>query len=118
MWAQAVACAIGLWITAAPDLLGSGRAAEVNEQIVGPLAASFACVAMWQVARSLRWVNVVFGAWLVASPAVLGCSGSEAAHSILAGIALLGFSSVRGRLTHRYDGGWRMLFAKRHGQPE
>jgi hypothetical protein len=117
MWAQAAACAIGLWLTAAPDILGSGRAAEVNGQVVGPLVASFACVAMWQVSRPLRWVNVAAGGWLAAAPAVLGYGGGEAANCVLSGLGLLGFSLVRGRITHRYGGGWGMLLAKRPPQP-
>lgn len=115
MWAQGIACAVGLWLMASPQVLGYGGAARINDLVVGPVAAAIACVAIWQVTRPVRWANVVLGAWLVLSPLILGLSPSPAANSILTGLALGGFSCVRGRLTHRNGGGWATIFRGTHG---
>jgi hypothetical protein len=112
MWAQAVACAVGVWLMASPEVLGYGGAARVNDLVIGPIAASLACVALWQVTRPVRWGNVVPGAWLVLSPLILGHSPAAAVNSCLSGLALGGLSCRRGRLTHRMGGGWAELFRK------
>jgi hypothetical protein len=108
-----VACLVGLWLMASPEVLGYGGAARVNDQVVGPLAASLACVAMWQVLRSLRWANVVLGAWLILAAAVLGHDVVAAGNSVASGLVLGGVSLVRGRLTRRTGGGWRSLRGSR-----
>jgi hypothetical protein len=117
MWAQGVACGIGLWLMASPQVLGYGGAARINDLAVGPIAASIACVALWQVTRSVRWANLGVAAWLVLSPLVLGHVPAAAANSILSGLALGGLSCVRGRLTHRMGGGWAELFRKEVRRP-
>lgn len=109
MWAQGIACAVGLWLMASPEALGYGGAARINDLVVGPIAASVACVALWQVTRAVRWTNLPLGAWLVVSPLMLAHSPSAAANSVLSGVALAGLACVRGRLTHRTGGGWSTL---------
>lgn len=107
MWAQGIACAIGIWLMASPEVLGYGGTARVHALVVGPIAASLACVAMWQVTRPIRWVNVVIGAWLVLSSAILSDSALSIVNSILSGLALGGLSCFRGRVRHRMAGGGR-----------
>lgn len=109
MWAQGIACGIGLWLMASPQVLGYGGAARINDLVAGPISASLACVAMWQVTRPVRWANLGVGAWLLLSPLILGHVSAAAANSVLSGLALAGFSCVRGRLTHRLGGGWAAL---------
>lgn len=117
MWAQAVACAVGVWLMASPQALGTAGAARINDLVVGPLAASIAGVALWQVTRAVRWANVVLGAWLALSPLVLGHSSSAALNSCLSGLALGGLSCVRGRLRHRLGGGWAEVLRKKAPVP-
>src|SRR5687767_1665798 len=71
-WAQVAATAVAMWLMAAPAALDYTGAAATSDRVVGPIAASVACMAIWPVLRSLRWVNVVLGAWLVAAPWLLG----------------------------------------------
>jgi hypothetical protein len=98
---------------ASPEVLGFGGAARMNDQVVGPLSASLACVAMWQVTRSLRWVNVVLGAWLVLAAIALGHDPVAGVNSLVSGLILCGVSCVRGKLTRRMGGGWRSLRGSR-----
>ena len=107
MWARFVNAALGVWLMAAPAVLGySGTAAATNDRIVGPVAASAAIIAMWEATRGLRRVNLLLGAWLIAAPWVLGHPDAAAWNSVLVGVATAAASLVRGRLTHRYAGGW------------
>jgi hypothetical protein len=110
MWAQLINTAIGIWLMAAPAVLHSSRAAEVNDRIVGPLAATFACVAVWEITRGCRWVNLPLGLWLLVSPLVLQFSGKDAVSCVLCGIGLAAFSFFGGHVRTRFGGGWRALW--------
>lgn len=110
MWARLINFAIGIWLMAAPAVLHSPRGAEINDRIVGPLAASAACIALWEITRPCRRANLVFGAWLAISPLFVPSSGADVLNSILCGVALAGFSFVAGRIRKRYGGGWKALW--------
>jgi hypothetical protein len=108
--ARIVAVAAGVWLMAAPAVLGYGGAAETNDRIVGPIAASFAFVACWEVVGALRWPTVPLGAWLVAAPAVLGYGDAGAwTSSIAAGLVIVGTGLVGRDATDKFDGGWRSV---------
>jgi hypothetical protein len=51
MWAQCLNAMLGIWLMAAPTILGYGGPARTNHQIVGPLAVSCAVIALWEVTR-------------------------------------------------------------------
>jgi hypothetical protein len=114
MWAQAIATAIGIWLAAAPEVLGYGGAAKLNDQIAGPLIATFGLIAIWEVTRGLRWLNVLPGAWLILAPWVLGYVQTPLVHSLILGGLLFGASLVRGKITNRFGGGWSSLW---RGEP-
>jgi predicted cobalt transporter CbtA len=111
VWAQLIATALGIWLMAAPDVLGHGEPARTNDQIVGPLVATFAFIAVWEVTRGLRWLNAVLGAWLVVAPALLGYPEPRSIiNSVVVGVVVIGLSLVRGAMTERFGGGWRSLW--------
>jgi hypothetical protein len=111
MYAQLAVFLLGVWLTAAPGLLGFGEPARANFHIVGPLVALFALTAAYQVTRPVRWVNLPFGVWLVNSPWVLGYAGqTETVWCVAVGLAVAGLSLVRGAMTKRFGGGWSALW--------
>lgn len=128
MWAQILNTLLGLWLMAAPDVLGYRGAAGVNDHILGPIAASAACVALWEVTRAVRWVNLPIGLWLIAAPWVLGYGAAPRLNSLAVGLPLVAFAAVRGELRQRFGGGWSALWGKpcsgmrvesvEHGQEE
>ncbi|HXH81352.1 MAG TPA: hypothetical protein VNN07_00320 [Candidatus Tectomicrobia bacterium] len=101
----------GIWLMVAPVVLGYGEPASANDRIVGPLVASIAIVAMWEVVRGLRWLNVPLAAWLVAAPWVLEYPAAAAASTVLTGLAIGGLACLGGRVTQQFGGGWRSLGA-------
>ena len=80
---------------------------------MGPLLATFACVGMWEVTRPLRRVNTLIGGWMLLAPWILGMPTVPTVQCVVAGAAVIGLSLIRGRLTHRFAGGWSSLLPAR-----
>jgi hypothetical protein len=113
MWAQIINTIIGLWLMAAPAILGYSGPANTNQRIVGPIAVSFAVIACWEVTRQARWTNLVLGVWLIVAPLVLSHETSAGITSIASGVLLALFSLVRGRYRpERFGGGWSALWKR------
>ncbi len=107
MWAQLLSAGVGIWLMAAPAVLGYAGPAATNDHIVGPTAASFAVIALWQATRGARWMNLPLGVWLILAPWILGYAGMPPTiNSSVAGLVLATLSFVHGSRTHRYAGGW------------
>lgn len=110
MGAHLVSAAVGIWLMAAPAVLGYGDPAATSDRIVGPLVASFALIALWEVTRAIRWVNVVLAAWMILAPVLLGYEHLAFINSVSSGLMVGGLSLVRGRTKHSFAGGWRSLW--------
>jgi hypothetical protein len=111
MWAQILNAILGLWLMAAPDLLGYGGIAADNDHVVGPLAASVAVIAIWQVTRPVRWANLALGAWLLIAPWVLEYERSAQLNDTIVGLLLIAFAAIGGKVeSHRFGGGWSALW--------
>jgi hypothetical protein len=95
---------------AAPAVLGSAGAVRTNDHVVGPLVLSAAIIAVSEVTRPVRWVNVALGLWLILAPWVLGAEQKALANSTVVGLLLIGFALVRGRVRHSVGGGWAALW--------
>jgi hypothetical protein len=113
MLAQAACAVVGLWLMAAPTVLGYGDPARTTDRIVGPLVASIACIAMWEVVRDLRRANLLAAVWLLVAPWVLGYDVTPAVNSLAAGALLAALARRRGALAQRFGGGWRALLPRR-----
>jgi hypothetical protein len=110
LWAHIISTALGIWLMAAPAVLEYGDPARANDRIVGPAAATVACVAAWEVTRGLRWINLVLGAWLLLSPWLFGYPPNAFLSTLLTGLALMALSLVKGRTDTPFGGGWRVLW--------
>lgn len=79
----------GVWLMFAPAVLDDAGVAENNDRTFGPIGASFAFVALWEVLRPLRWATLPVGVWLVVAPLVLTYDDAGAiVSSVAAGIVL------------------------------
>lgn len=110
MWAQLVAMAAGLWAMAAPGVIGYDDPARSIHHVIGPIVASLACVALWEIARGLRWANLLLGAALLAAPLVQPFETAAALNSFAVGATVGIASLIRGQVAGRYGGGWRALW--------
>jgi hypothetical protein len=109
MWARIASVVLGIWLVSAPAVLGYAGPAATNDRIVGPLVASLAFIAIWEVARPLRRVHLVLGAWLLIAPLALGYGLAPALNSVVVGLLVILLSFVRGRVEQRFGGGWSSL---------
>lgn len=88
-WQDGVNLILGLWIFASPWILqlttatgadatgaATNNAAMWNLYIVGIVIAALAAVALFAFQVWEEWTNLALGAWLFASPWVLGFSSS------------------------------------------
>jgi hypothetical protein len=106
-WTLLISSAVGVWLMFAPAIFATqGRAAD-SDHLVGALVVTFAIIAMAEVTRSARFINIPFGAWIVLAPWVLsGFTSTAKVNAVLSGIALIMLSVPRGRVRERY-GSWQ-----------
>lgn len=110
--ARLVTVCLGIWLMAAPAVLGyTGTAADVH-RVLGPIAGGAAFVAIAQAVHMLRWVCVPVGALLVIAP-VLGFPADAAVNSIGTGLAIAALGLVQGEIDQDFGGGWRIIWQGR-----
>jgi hypothetical protein len=110
MWPQIINAAVGIWLMAAPAVLGYGDPARTNDRIAGPLAAAFAIIAVSEITRPVRWLNLPIGLWLLIAPWVLSFSTVATVNSIIAGVILIVCARLGGGETSQFGGGWSALW--------
>jgi hypothetical protein len=109
-WNLVLSAALGLWLIAAPALFGSQGAAADSDHLIGPLITTFAVIALAEVGRPVRFLNVLLGAWVVASPWVVpGASTAGAVNGLVVGLVVLMLSRPRGVVRERYAGWQRYI---------
>ena len=108
-WNLLASTAIGLWLMAAPAVLNTVPPAAHSDHLIGALVVTVAMISLSDVGRALRYVNVLFGAWFIVAPWVLGgATTSSTVSDIIAGVALIVLSLPRGPVGERY-GNWQRL---------
>lgn len=109
MIAAGLATLLGIWLMAAPHVLGYGGLPADHDRIAGPLAATFAWIAISSATRPLRRVVLVLGLWIAVAPLVLGWDGVPRLNGMATGALLAALSLSRGRIRYRFGGGWRAV---------
>lgn len=105
-WNLVVSTALGVWLMFAPSVFGSEGAAADSDHLVGALIVTFAVIAIGEVVRAARFINILFGAWLIAAPWLLtGFTSSAGWNGVVMGAALIVLSLPRGNVKERY-GSW------------
>jgi hypothetical protein len=108
-WQDPVNLLLGLWLIAAPWLLGFGAEANPtwNAVIFGLLIAVVSLVTLFRVMAWEEWLNLAAGVWLVISPWVLGYSGVAMAlyNAVIVGV-LVAVLALWALATDKDIGGW------------
>jgi len=99
-WNLFIVGAIGTWLMAAPEALGFSGPMADSHTITGSLIITFAIISMSDIARKLRFINILFGVWLVAAPWILG-AGQEVTmwNSVISGLILIPLAFHKGKIT-------------------
>ncbi|MDQ6788181.1 MAG: SPW repeat protein [Acidobacteriota bacterium] len=105
-WNLLISAALGMWLMFAPWLFNTtGRAADSNH-LVGALIVTFSVIAIAEVGRSVRFINILFGASLVLAPFLLaGFTTTAMVNGIFVGVALVVLTFPLGKIRGEY-GGW------------
>ncbi len=106
-WTLAMSAGLGVLLMFTRLLFGTTGALANSDHLVGALLVTVAVIAMAEVARPLRFLNVAFGMWLVAAPLLLDGStplGSWA--DVVAGLAIVVLSLPRGKRSREHYAGW------------
>jgi hypothetical protein len=90
----------------APFVLGSEGRAAASDNLVGALIVTVAVISTAEVVRAFRWLNALFGLWLLIAPWVLvGASAPARWSDMAAGVAIVALTVPRGIVRDRY-GAW------------
>ena len=102
-WPLAISAALGVWLMFAPDVLGSRGAMADSDHLFGALVIVVAVIAMAEVARPARFLNIPLGAWLLAAPWLLdGGSTLARANSAIMGALVIILSLPLGKIRDHY----------------
>ena len=116
-WTLLVSTLAGVALMCTRLLFDTAGPAADNDHIIGSLVVTFSIMAWGEVARPLRFANIGFGAWLLASPWMIdGYSGAAAAASVFFGIALIWLAIPLGRVT-AHVGAWDRIARLRFPRP-
>ncbi|HEX6212693.1 MAG TPA: vitamin K epoxide reductase family protein [Methylomirabilota bacterium] len=105
-WTLALSTAAGVWVMAAPAVLGSRGTAAASDTIVGAAIVTIAVISTAEVMRSLRLLNVLAAVWLLLAPWIVGGAAPAAiwSHAVTA-VVLIAMTLPRGPVRERY-GAW------------
>ncbi len=106
-WTLVASGVLGIWLMFSRLVFGSEPPMADSDHLVGALILTVAVIAMAEVARPLRFINIAFGLWLIAAPwLLLGVDGAAVANSVVIGMVVIGLSLPRGSRSHEHYGGW------------
>jgi SPW repeat len=87
----------------APSVLGITGGAAHSNHLVGALILTVAIIALAEVGRAVRFVNVILGAWVIASPWLLGGTTTAATwNDMTVGTLVILLSFPRGPVFEQY----------------
>lgn len=110
MWAQVVNTILGLWLMAAPAVLGhAGQPLGKFDRAIGPAVAAVSFVAVAQISRSVRWLTMPLAAVLLVVPWILDAPTASKVNSVVVAAAMLLLAPLGRPDQRRYGNGWSTL---------
>ncbi|MBI3345009.1 MAG: SPW repeat protein [Gammaproteobacteria bacterium] len=105
-WMLLVSVAIGISFMFTRLSFGNSGDMADSDHLVGSLVVVFSIMALAEVMRAARFINVAFGAWLIAAPWLLDGAGSPLAawNGVIGGALLIALSIPRGLIKDSYAG--------------
>ena len=102
-WTLVVSTLLGVWLMVAPSVLGTQAAIADSDHLVGALVVTFSVIAWAEVTRAARWLNALFGVWLLAAPWFLvGGTLTATLNDLVVGFLLLLTGFPRGAIREQY----------------
>ncbi len=102
-WNLVLATAIGLWWMFYPGNFGVTGSAANNFTTLGALVITFSVMAMAEVGRAFRFINIAFTLWLIVAMFVVKEVPTQALwNALITGAALIALSLPKGRIRESY----------------
>lgn len=102
-WNLVASILLGIWLMCAPTILGLAHPAADSNYIVGPLVVTFSIIAMSEVTRALRFVNIVLAIALFTAPYwLLGFSSLGTINNHIVGALIVLLSLRKGKILEQY----------------
>ena len=109
-WNLLVCIAAGIWLMFIPALFESTGTAAHNNHIVGALIVTVAAIALAEVGRATRFVNVLLGLWMIVAPWLIeGATTSAMWSDAVTGALVVALSLRRGPIRERYGLSARLI---------
>jgi uncharacterized membrane protein len=109
-WNLWLCAALGVWLMAAPGVLGSTGGAANVDHLAGALVVTLAVMGFGEVVRPIRLLNVLMGLVILGAPWILtGDTNASRWNDVIVGVMLMGLSVPRGRIEEQFDGWNRYL---------
>jgi uncharacterized membrane protein len=110
-WQLLVISLIGVWLMFTRLIYGAEGAMANSDHLMGSLLITVSVLAMAEVARPLRLLNVFIGLWLLAAPWLFaGGSTMAIINGSVAGLAVIVLSIPQGPIRYRYAGWNRLIW--------
>lgn len=104
-WTLVASAALGVWLMFTRVIFDTVPPMADSDHFAGAMIITFAVMAMAEVGRALRFVNIPVGLWLIAAPWLLnGVSTAAAWSSVVVGLAIVALSLPRGKRSEEHYG--------------
>lgn len=109
-WPLLVTTLLGVWLMFTRLAFGTEPPMANSDHLVGSLVVTISIIAMAEVARPLRFLNVLAGLWLIGAPLMLE-GGSTVANiaGTVVGLSIVLLSLPRGVRSEHHYGRWDRL---------
>ncbi len=104
-WTLALSAAIGIWLMLTRITLGADGGMANADHLIGALVLTTVAIASAEVARSVRYLNVLWGIALIACAFVFEASTAQQVAAVVCGLLLAVASLPKGAVRETY-GDW------------
>ena len=110
-WNLLLVSLAGIWLMVSPAAFKSVSPAAHADHVLGALVVVVAAIAMAEVGRAARFLNILLALGIIAAPwALTGASPLARWNDLAAGLLVIGVSVRRGPIRERY-GSWNRYIA-------
>ena len=105
-WTLLLSIAIGVWLTFTRVSFNTGGAIANSDHLMSALVVTFSIMALAEMGRAIRFLNIPFRIWLVAAPWLLGGAASLPAawKGVISGVLVVVLAIPRGAVKNSYAG--------------
>ncbi|MBI2268965.1 MAG: vitamin K epoxide reductase family protein [Bacteroidetes bacterium] len=100
-WNLILSSLIGVWLMFSPFVFGHTNALADSDHFVGALIITFSVIAMGEIIRPIRFINIASGLWIMLSPFLL--AGEIIIYNeLISGFLLIILSFRKGKIINNY----------------